>query len=452
MTTTRLPGGSWALAAAVLVACGPRAEPAAERLNVVVVLVDTLRAANVGAYGYERPTTPMFDALAQDPASTLFLEAQAQAPCTFPSVNSILTGRVPATFIGQPDTAMGIPPEVPTLASLLATVGYDTAAVSTSPIVRATPGRMNPSGGFGAGFAAFDESCEWRPAGCVGKVARELLPGLREPFFLYLHYFDPHGPYRPPPHWRRRFAEDPWPGRPEVGSGDPLPFSRRLYDEGLDPGLSAEELAHFGNLYDDEIGFFDSGFGSLVEEWRASGLLDRTLLVVMADHGEHFLEHGHLKHCRSLYEVEIKTPLLIRIPGGSAPRRVSEPVGNLSVAPTILDLLGIEASGVQLDGPSLAPVLRNEAQPQDPVFATWGAERSVRDGRYKLIQNLATGTFELYDLEADPAEESNLAEQLPEIATKLRRRLSAWVRQHEGDASGEGADEVGQHLRSLGYL
>lgn len=441
------------------VACGEATKSAVgPRPNVIVVLVDTLRAENLGGYGYGRATSPTLDALARDDGSTLFLEARAQAPCTFPSANSILTGRPPVDFLGQPDGAMGIPEQIPTLASMLSAEGYTTAAISTSPIVRATPSRVNQRGGFGAGFDSFDEDCEWRPAGCVSNRALELANQLAEPFFMYLHYFDPHGPYRPPPHWQRQFADGEFQGQNDVLRGDPMPFSRRMYDDGLDSGLSADELAHFVDLYDDEIAFFDHSFGNLLASWRARGLLDRSILVVLSDHGEHFLEHGHLKHCRSLYDVEIKTPLLIRFPAsaGQALRRaqsIDRPVGNLAVAPTILDALGIDPSQRGFAATSLLPLIKDPTAEVEPVVASWGALRAIRLGKHKLIQDLATGAYELYDIETDPAEQHDIATQAPEVAQQLRRALSNWLREHEGDSAGRHAgDEVARQLRALGYL
>ncbi|HZI63486.1 MAG TPA: sulfatase-like hydrolase/transferase, partial [Thermoanaerobaculia bacterium] len=203
----------------LLAACSPPPR------NVVLVLVDTLRADHVGAYGYGRPTTPNFDAFAAQ--GILFERAWSQAACTFPSVNSLLTSRYPARFLGQPGGAMGIPPEQPALPEILGRAGYATAAVSASPIVRRTPTRFNPGGGFGRGFERFDESCLWRDASCVTARARAELGQLRPPFFLYLHYMDPHGPYQPPAGAPRRFAGK-CAGPDFICRGDPNPIARML--------------------------------------------------------------------------------------------------------------------------------------------------------------------------------------------------------------------------------
>ncbi len=141
--------------------------------NLIVVLVDTLRADHLASYGYSRTTSPVFDRFA---AASLFLaEARSQASCTFPSANAILTGRYPVRFLGQPGGRMGIPAETPSLATMLRSRGFATAAVSASPIVRARRTKFNPTGGFDAGFDLFDEDCLWREAACVTARAADWL-------------------------------------------------------------------------------------------------------------------------------------------------------------------------------------------------------------------------------------------------------------------------------------
>ncbi|HMB55417.1 MAG TPA: sulfatase, partial [Thermoanaerobaculia bacterium] len=300
--------------------------------DVVLVVVDTLRADHVGWDGYRRDTTPNLDRLAAE--SVVYSQARAQAPCTSPSVNSLLTSRHPWTFTGRPYGHLGIPRDVPTVATLLRDAGYRTAAVSASPVVRARPNEINREGGFGQGFDLFLDGCERRDAACVNRRAETLLRLLPSPRFFYLHYFDPHDPYAAPE--GAGFAGSYGGGDEAVGEGDPLPAVRRLHETG-DAGLSAAEVAHLVDRYDDEIAWVDEQLGELI-----AGLdLDRTLLIVTSDHGESFLEHGHLQHCRSLYDEEIRVPLLVRPPGGTAATRVDDPVALLDVAPTLLDWAGV---------------------------------------------------------------------------------------------------------------
>jgi len=176
----------------VAIGCGPvdftPPEPSPP-VNVIFIMVDTLRADHTSVHGYHRSTTPFLEQLAE--RSVVFERARAQAGCTFPSVNSILTSRYPFDFYRDGFTDMGIPEEIPSLAEILRGHGYATAAVSASPIVRATPCEFNPSAGFGRGFDVFDESCLWGSAKCVNQKPLEVLTTIEGPFFLYLHYMDP---------------------------------------------------------------------------------------------------------------------------------------------------------------------------------------------------------------------------------------------------------------------
>lgn len=439
--------------AAGFFACsGAGSRPAPPR-NVIVILADTLRADHLGAYGYPRPTSPVLDALAG--RSVLFTDARSQASCTFPSVNSLLTSRSPEAFLGQPDKAMGIPGGIPSLAEVLGARGFRTVAVSASPIVRRTPTRFNPAGGFGRGFEVFDESCNWQPAECVN---RQALPHLRadpRPLFLYLHYIDPHGPYSPPPGHPRRFSPAR-PGKDFVRRGDPNPIARFLYSGGPDPGAGPADVRHLVDLYDDEIAYWDARLGDLLAELDRSGLARDSLLVVVSDHGEEFLEHGHVKHCRTVFDASIRTPLLLHVPG-VAPAALAVRAQNLDVVPTVLDYLEIDAEALELEGRSLRPAIEGAGAGNAHQFSSQGSLRAAIDGRFKLIQDLATGGVWLYDLAADPGE----AREALRPALAAERRAVAGLRDAlrahlaATDRTGDGlrvSEEAERRLRALGYL
>ena len=420
------------------------------RWNVVVVLVDTLRADHLGAYGYDRPTSPRFDALAAE--SYLFTDARAQASCTYPSVNSLLTSRHPARFLGQQDGALGIPKEIPSVAELLGARGFTTAAVSASPVVRRSPTRFNPHGGFGRGFTRFDETCLWKDAACVTGHALTVSERLREPFFLYLHYLDPHGPYDPPEPFRKDLrlsrSRQPWAQR-----GDPNPLAKML-DGGPKVEYSRRDVRFLTGLYDGEVAFFDSQLGELVDRLRERGLLERTILVVLSDHGESFLEHGSVKHCRTVYESEIKTPLLVRLPRQRHAERLAGAVENLDVVPTLFDLLGVQLEGLGFEGRTLLPRLNGEAPEERVSFAMINQQRAAIDGDYKLVADLAAGKTQLFDLSADPGEQRDLAATATarEPLARLRRELEAFLAKIEGEAGLRQSEEADQRLRALGYL
>ena len=450
-------GGPGPAGPAALVDAEARAQAAPAAHNLIFILVDTLRADHLPLYGYGRATSPHLSALGRE--SVVFLDNRCQASCTFPSVNSLLTSRSAAAFLGQPGGAMGLPAGIPGLAELLRARGFHTHAVSASPIVRNSPGHFNPGGGFGRGFDSFQEDCVWKSADCVTDQALQHLPLDPRPLFLYLHYLDPHGPYAPPASYRHRFALG-HPAKDFVRLGDPNPIANWLYKHQPDPGLTTADLHHLVDLYDDEISFFDSQLGRLLEGLRASGLLDDSIVVFAADHGEEFLEHGDVKHCHNLFDTTIRTPLLLHVPG-VRPRTVPEPVSNLDIVPTVLDLLGArdappgQISGPGFEGHSLRPALLGQPLPRRYQMSAQGAMRSVADGRLKLVHDLGSGRFALYDLAADPGETHDVLAQRRRDVPRLRDALSAWLARTEGGpaaGSVRRAEEAERRLRSVGYL
>jgi arylsulfatase len=437
-----------AVLALALSALSCNGEPPRPR-NVILILVDTLRADHLGAWGYARPASPNLDAFARE--SVQFRNARGQSACTFPSANSILTSRWPAAFLGQPDQAMGIPAGVPSLAEILRARGFHTVAVSASAVVRKSPSRFNPKGGFDRGFDVFQEDCVWQPAECVNREAAAHLRRGEKPLFLYLHYIDPHGPYRPPSSWQHHFAT----GNPEkewVAKGDPNPIGDWLYKGKPSPGLEPGDLQYLKDLYDEEIAYFDSQFAALLRSLRASGLLDDSLVVLTADHGEEFLEHGDVKHCRNLFDTSAHVPMLVRVPGVEA-RTVSRPVQNLDLVPTILDYLGSGSKQDRFDGRSLRGEIEGRRTPEELQYGLMGELRSVSDGRFKLIQNLAgTAPPALFDLAADPGETRNVLPAERRTYARLRDALTAWLARNEGKGAVDEAREAQKKLKSLGYI
>lgn len=439
-----------ALAVAVgsALACHPA--PRAQRWNVVVLMVDTLRADRLDLYGYRRATAPHLTELAR--SSVVFRAAHAQAGCTYPSVNSILTSRWPQHFLRRQDTyGMAIPDDTPALAELLARQGYATAAVSSSWIVRATPTVINHQGGFGRGFETFDEGCLARSAACVNQRAMELLGRLHEPFLLYLHYTDPHQPYHPPAWHTRRFALDPakkaW-----VRLGDPVHIFRKLYDHDDTVSFDDDDVRHLSDLYDEEIAFFDDRLEELLVRLEEGGLLDRTIVVLLADHGEELYDHGHFGHCRDLaYETLLATPLVLRLPGGEYHGTSAAMADNLDLVPTLLDYLAIPHDAAGLAGKSLRPLIERGRPLHEYEFAAQGTSRVVSDGRYKLWIDIGDVAPRLFDLRDGEQTRATVA---PTVLARLRAALRGWLDREEGSASENlrRARELEAKLKALGYL
>lgn len=459
----RLRTGAAAALLLFLFGCAPRGENAsppatraatgvASRPDILLIVVDTLRADHLSSYGYRRATSPEIDALAA--RGVRFDRHRAQAPCTFPSMNSLLTSQPVETFFGQPQGDMSIPAHVASLPELLQAAGYLTAAFSASPIVRKTPSHFNQTGGFERGFDLFDEECLWKDARCINRRALGALARHQtgEPVFLLLHYIDPHGPYQAPGKGRRRFAR-PGSGRglaPEVRAGEPHAAAARL-DRGEPLGIDAKGLAHWVDLYDDEIAWVDARIGEMVTAFERAAGPRGAIVMLAADHGESFFEHGTLAHCRSLFDTEIRTPLVVAgagIPHGAVRETLSE---NLDILPTLLDFAGVPAGKGAFSGRSLRPQIETGAQAparlQTSAFAGW---RSAVDGRHKLMVNHGTEALRLFDLARDPGETADLASTERRTAAALRRALAA--SSPAPAAAIEAARETERQLRALGYL
>jgi arylsulfatase len=280
---------------------------------------------------------------------------------------------------------------------------------------------------------------------------------------------EPHGPYAPPKGWPRPFSDPDFRGPDWAIKGDVNPAERAFSTAG--PGAADPRVvAHLRDLYDDEIAYFDEQFGRLLDELEGLGLLDKTLLVLTADHGEQFLEHGQLKHCKDVYDEELRVPMLIRPPGGTSGRRVATAVSNLDVVPTILAWAGGDVTSLAkapLEGRSLRPLIDetkrskpdtsgSRSRPPGAAFSAWVGSRAITDGRWKLIYRIPQQRFELYDLWLDPAETIDQAERAPRELRRLRHRLLGWMSDHEDDALGKGTGRLDERardrLKAVGYL
>ena len=411
------------LLAAALVA-GPacrRQAPAApasgdgpQARNLLIVTIDTLRADRVGAYGHSTARTPALDGVAR--AGVRFDQAFAPSPITLTSHASLLTGRYPPGH-GARHNGMAMTAPVPTLATALDSAGFATAAfVSAFPLDRRF--------GLPRGFDEYDDQlgrgADGRPlnerAGAeTVRRARAWLDAHRSGrFFLWVHLFEPHAPY-----------------------GDPAQAASR-------PAVAR---------YDEEISTADRATGQLLDalgDAQAS-----TLVVITADHGEAFGEHGEIGHSIFVYDTTLRVPFLMKGPGIPIDRPIDAPVSLVDLAPTALARLGV--TGFDADGVDLRGLIDGSAAPADrTIYAEsfaplldfgWSPLRSVRDARWKYI---AAPKAELYDTESDPVEARNLESSDPQRASQLRARVE---RYGPADApAGAVAAEAANRLRSLGYL
>jgi arylsulfatase A-like enzyme len=418
---------------------GPLRPPCAD-CNVVLISLDTLRADHIGAYGYARPTTPNIDALAAQ--SVVFEQAVSQSAWTRPAHASMLSGLYPAEHgIVSIARGLALSPTVPTLATTLAEHGYATAAFTGG-------GNMSAHFGFDNGFEIY-RSPGRRLVDSLPEIERWLAVRDERPFFLFVHAFDPHRPYKSEAVDRAAL------GLGAVRPGIPMPRACRA-------ARAAEDLTAFVDEYDAAIRHGDRALGRLL------ALLDRTrsrrptLLVFTSDHGEEFFDHGDCFHIRTLYREIVHVPLIIRLPG-TLPRRVRELVpASVSVAPTILELVG--ASMRPRAGLSLAPLLEGRRRSvTDYVVSETairyrnrmvGRVRALTSEREKLIEWVAERRSEYFDLVRDPLERDPLAETRSSDAALAR--LDAWAAAHPqrpGAAVPRPLPaELKRELRALGYV
>lgn len=318
----------------------PSSPPPPRRPNVIVYLVDTLRADRLGCYGYAKPVSPQLDRFARQ--ATLFETTIAQASWTRPSVASVLTGLGPLAH-GVKELEDRLPAKAETLAERLHAAGYRTAAFSTNWHVAAATG-------FDQGFDDFRFFPKEPDSSTVNRKVLEWIDGQRgtEPFFLYIHALDPHAPYTPPPDLRQRFAAGV---RPEAGTLETL---KEIYR--VRRARRKELIAELSPLYDAEVAANDRSFGALLNALRDRKMFDESLVVFVSDHGEELGDHMAIGHARTLYAEVLNIPLVIKRPFQTRGERVDRIAQHLDLVPTILAAAGLPVPaslpGADLFGPT----------------------------------------------------------------------------------------------------
>lgn len=409
--------------------------------NIILLGIDSLRRDHMSCYGYERLTTPHIDRFAQE--STLFEETISAHIPTTSAYASMLTGR---DVIGTQVVALRhqgpMREEVPTLAEILSDEGYNTTCVGFSG---------NPSSrGFDT-YLEFDGWGSWAEgrspkAENLNDVALPELDRLakkRSPFFLFLRHMDPHAPYLPPEPYERIFYH----GNecdPKNRSMDPVmafkPF-RDFFDTWMPPGISDKEYVIA--QYDGAIAYMDAAIQSIFTAIEAQGIADDTIVIVNGDHGETLYDHECWFDHHGMYEPTLVVPLIIRYPGGiPAGKRVKGYNQHKDLVPTILELAALEPEGLELDGRSLMPIVRGEVASHESEFyiteCTWMRKHGWRTPEWKLIIALEpdfhfTPEIELYNLVEDPEENSNVAEENPDIVALLQARMDGWIAKREAE-------------------
>jgi len=397
-------------------------------LNLVVITLDTTRADHVGAYGSREVETPALDRLARE--GVLFEQAMTTAPLTLPAHASILTGRFPPEHGVRDNGGFFLSPDQTTLAEMLAPQGFKTGGFVAAYVL---DGKWGIGQGFETYFDDFDMSKSrgrslgeiQRPANDVVDKALPWIDSVKEgPFFAWLHFYDPHTPYAPPEPYRTKYKGHPYRG---------------------------------------EVAFTDSQVGRVVEFLETRGLLEHTVVAVLGDHGESLGDHGEDAHGFFIYEAATRVPFIIRAPlDSSRGRRVADPVRVVDLVPTALDLMGLPpAQGVA--GRSVVPLmtgstvelgLEGYAEAMYPLHHYgWSDLRAMRSGRFKVID---APRPELYDIDTDPGEQTDIYQQRRTVGDQMIARLRAMEQAFEKVSAAPPPSDVDPEVRArlaaLGYV
>lgn len=459
------------LAGSVSPGCDPPPPPAP---NLLLIVVDTLRADRLGCYGYHRDLTPFVDSLAA--RGVRFENAYAPSSWTGPSVASLLTSRYPSEHGVTSFLSVLRGPNV-TLPEVLQAHGFATAGVTANPFV-------NLRRGFAQGFDTFHvlprtgknpDTAPAAPAAAVNRLALDWLDspaaGESSRFFLYLQYMEPHSPHVPP----AALIE-------EILAGEPHPDIRRA-NTNVAPGVEVppDIVRDLRNLYDVDVAWFDRQLRDFFTDLDRRGFLDDTLVVLTADHGEGLADHGPIGHGNSLFNEEIRVPLIVVPPGDHPPAVVAEPVSLIDIAPTLIELAHLRAPE-SFRGRSLRPHLlggegiasrlqrrlwrwlfgeSSDVASELPMLPFGDRTRRFRhftavvDGPHKLIADDADERA-YYDLEGDPTEANPDALSAGERASLEQKLVRFRARvDDETDATGAATRELDaatlESMRALGY-
>ena len=422
--------------------------------NVILISIDTLRADRLGAYGYDRPTSPALDALAS--RGVRFETVVAESPWTLPSHMTMLTGRHPGAH-GVTESIVKLPEAIPTLAETLQDQGYSTAGFTGG-------GNMRFRVGFDRGFDVYDDEKN-DLATILAHARKQILERDPEkPFFLFLHTYDVHCPYDPPADKVAMFRtwgdEDSLPKLMHCGSW----LRRAQAKNGV--RVEPEKIRKYlSDMYDASIRAADEQLGAFFEFLDEQKILDDTLLVVTSDHGEAFHDGDRVGHAGQMNVEVLKIPMIVVAPGVE-PTVLRQPVGLVDLAPTILDALG--AAPLPADGQSVWPAIRDGKEGPDgwPRFSENDQDSLLRSAitkEHHLIWDLIEGDLTYYDLADDPGELSPRAGSTQDVALEqaLRDHVEALIavqaaaraaRNQAPAPTAAISDAEAKRLKALGYL
>jgi arylsulfatase A-like enzyme len=460
--------------------------------NLIFIVSDSLRSESIRLYGGP-VETPHIEKLARE--GVLFEQSWSLAPWTMPSMSAMFSSAYPPGL--TPDTQgdewllqlwqYEVKAREAGLAERLRNSGYATGAMTSNALLWTMPGML----------AGFEEEGRAHPILLRRQSILNHCPFLQDtiagllpwtdclrahdttrsmteysiaflrrhrdkPFFLYVHYMDPHAPYDPPMRFRSE-EKGPWPMFYPYAGGERWGVPQLTGDF----AIAEEDRDYVASLYNGEIRYMDAGVGQLISELDRLGLRENTYICFTSDHGEELWEHGEWGHGQSVYNELVQVPLIFQGPD-IRPNRIPGAVSAIDLLPTLADLTGCEADP-GWRGRSLGPVLRGEAEdvPVEPVYAQGTSNkawpypyRMTAAGQYKLIEKAGADEFMLFNIEKDPGETENLIEEEPAAAGYLRKLMREWLDSFNSafalpeaeDSAPEDRMEMHERLRGMGYL
>ena len=431
-----------------------------KRPNVVFLSMDSMGANHLGCYGYGRETSTHIDGLAT--SGVLFENVVAQSNWTKPSLASMLTSLYPLVHKADSKGESGVPILLQnprqanvlsdrfwTLAQEFKQGGYATAGFTNG-------GYAHSFFGFGQGFDHYDNYAGGMKS-TLYRLLRWILANRESPFFAYSHCWDTHFPYLDCPPYDRMF----------IKHGEQLVLDRETRAQ-IHRGMrfpTQGEIEFLKGLFDGGIHYVDEQIGALLQELKQLNLLDNTIVVITADHGEAFMEHEILEHTECMYREVLHVPLILHGPGLDGGRRIGRQVRSIDIMPTLLDLCGL-VHKAEIQGVSLLPWIhggRNDNLVAVSETERGGGQKSISDGHYKMIHKTRESRVELYDMVADPKEKIDLSATHPSVCQRMDAFFSTWQNETEGLSqrywsesaeveSDEMNPDVMSRLRDLGYL
>jgi len=439
------------------------------RPNILLITIDALRPDHLACYGYSLNTSPHIDNLAKE--GILFSQAIAQSSITFSSLPSLFTSTFPSSHGIEElkDEVNFLNPSALTLAQILKDKGYHTGAISGHGLI------FSSVPGLDSGFDTIKDMLD-APANEITQHAVKWLGNNRDrAHFLWIHYMDTHARYQPPfPYDRLHLPIElkkqeretlikkyEWTAF-EWAKGRIVFFPK----QSSDGSLTEENRKYYISQYDGEIGFVDEQIGILLGELKQLGLDKKTLIILTSDHGENLADYNkYFAHGFSLYDVELKVPLIIKINGRKSisAKVIGQQVQSIDIMPTILDILKIgKYNRRKLEGRSFLPLILNRKKEQFTYAFSELSNviknrilKSVRTADWKLVYDLSKRTYELYNLKNDPGETNNLIETEKDMFKLLKKKLEEWQarpRPRLIKAAKPLNEETKKRLRNLGYL